>query len=197
MAGRPTNRDERYTQVMEALVRCVARYGLDGASLSQISKEAGLTRPLIRHHIGNREDMIAGLTNYVLNSFDDQTAAMIAALPKDGTLDALVDLLFSESAITETDLILAFAALTARASKDVELQQRCRASLLAFEAAIFDILKQEYTDADDVKLGSAAHGITALYFNHSSLAPLNMPQAWKTQAYAVARNLLKELDPST
>jgi AcrR family transcriptional regulator len=61
MAGRPSNRDERYAQVMQALVRCVARFGLEGASLTQIAAEAGLSRPLIRHHLGNREDMIAAL----------------------------------------------------------------------------------------------------------------------------------------
>ena len=82
MAGRPTNRDERHKQVMHALVRCVARFGLDGATLSQVAEEAGLARPLIRHHIGNREDMIAALTDFVLKTFAEQTEAMVDALWK-------------------------------------------------------------------------------------------------------------------
>ena len=58
MAGRPSNQNERYLQVMEAMVRCVARFGLDGATLERIAAEAELSRPLIRHHLGNREDML-------------------------------------------------------------------------------------------------------------------------------------------
>ena len=57
MVGRPSNRDDRYEQIMQALIRCVARYGVEGASLAQIAEEAGLKRPLVRHHLGNREDM--------------------------------------------------------------------------------------------------------------------------------------------
>ncbi|MEP1354077.1 MAG: TetR/AcrR family transcriptional regulator [Tateyamaria sp.] len=197
MVGRPTNRDERYRQVMGALVRSVARYGLDGATLSQIAKEAGLTRPLIRHHIGNREDMIAALTDFVLKSFEDQTKALVSSLPKEGPSDALINLLFSEGAVSQPDMVLGFAALTARASDDAKLRQRCRETLLDFEAAVANTLRRDHGDADDAALGAAAHGITALYFNLTSLAPLDMPPAWKTQAARVARNLLEELDTPT
>lgn len=197
MVGRPTNRDERYHQVMEALVRSVARYGLDGASLSQIAKEAGLTRPLIRHHIGNREDMIAALTDFVLKSFDDQTQALVASLPKEKSSTALIALLFSDGAVSQPDMVLAFAALTARAAGDAKLRHQCRETLLDFETAVADILLRDHAGADGAALSAAAHGITALYFNLTSLAPLDMPPAWKTQAALVARKLLEELDTPT
>ncbi|MGC3939927.1 TetR/AcrR family transcriptional regulator [Roseobacter sp. EG26] len=194
MAGRPTNRDERYIQVMKGFVRCVARYGLDGASLSHIAKEARLTRPLIRHHVGNREDMITGLTDFVLKSFDDQTAAMVSCLPNERPSSALVDLLFSEDAVSEPDMVLAFAALTARSLDDAKLRQRCRETLLDFEAAIADTLRRDHGDADDAALGAAAHGIMALYFNLTSLAPLDMPKSWQNHARGLAHELLEKLD---
>ena len=194
MAGRPTNRDERHTQVMQAFLRCVARYGLDGASLSQIATEAGLTRPLIRHHLGNREDMIAALTDHVLDTFADQTDAMVSALPRDRPSATLVDFLFSETAATEPDMVLAFAALTARAMDDPELRQRCRASLLMFETAIAKTLQGDHPSVDPARVDAVAHGITALYFNRTSLAPLDMPQSWQRHARAVAQHLLHELD---
>ena len=178
-------------------MRSVARYGLDGASLSQIAKEAGLTRPLIRHHIGNREDMIAALTGFVLESFDDQTQALVASLPKEKPSTALIDVLFSDSSVSEPDMVLAFAALTARAADDAKLRNRCRKTLLDFETAVADTLRRDHGKADDAALRAAAHGITALYFNLTSLAPLDMPLAWKTQAARVARNLLEELDTPT
>ncbi|MEX0318737.1 MAG: TetR/AcrR family transcriptional regulator [Ruegeria sp.] len=194
MVGRPSNRDERYAQVMQALVRCVARFGLEGASLTQIAAEAGLTRPLIRHHLGNREEMIAALQNYVLQSFAEQTEALIAALPEDKPGAALVDFLFSDTAGSSPDMVLAFAALTARASEDADLRAACRESLLGFEAAITAVLRRDYPQVDHPAVDAAAHGIIALYLNVASLAPLNMPQDWTQTAYALARNLLKGLD---
>lgn len=194
MAGRPTNHDERYEQVMHALVGSVARYGLDGASLSQIAKEAGLSRPLIRHHLGNRDDIIASLADFVLKTFADQSDAMLATLPVAGPSDAIIEMLFSKDAASEPELILAFAALTARASDDPSLRERCRASLLAFEAAIAETLLSDHPSADPINADKAAHGIVALYLNQISLAPLDMPESWQGHARNVAQKLLDELD---
>lgn len=194
MVGRPSNRDERYIQVMQALVRCVARFGLEGASLTQIAAEAGLTRPLIRHHLGNRDDMIAALQDYVLQCFAEQTEALIAALPEDAAGAALVDLLFCETAGSSPDMILAFAALTARAAEDSDLRAACRESLMGFEAAVTGVLRREYPHADHQAVVAAAHGIVALYLNVASLAPLDMPPKWTQTAWTLAHNLLKELE---
>ncbi|MDA7966497.1 TetR/AcrR family transcriptional regulator [Ruegeria sp.] len=194
MVGRPSTRDERYVQVMQALVRCVARFGLEGASLTQIAAEAGLTRPLIRHHLGNRDEMIAALQDYVLQSFADQTQALVAALPKDAAGPTLIDLLFSDTTGSSPDMVLAFAALTARAAEDADLRTACRASLLEFEAAIRGALGQAYPQADDRRVDAAAHGIVALYLNVASLAPLDMPQEWAQTARTLACKLLAELE---
>ncbi|WP_371170838.1 TetR/AcrR family transcriptional regulator [Aliiroseovarius sp. 2305UL8-7] len=197
MAGRPSNRDERYAQVMQALVRCVARFGLEGASLSQVATEAGLSRPLIRHHLGNREEMISALQDYVLQSFTEQTAALTAALPAKEPSAALVELLFSETTGATPDLVLAFAALTARAAEDTDLRAACRESLLRFEATIAETLRKEHPEADAYVVHATAHNITALYFNVTSLAPLEMPEEWVQTARTLSRNLLKEMEKKT
>lgn len=194
MAGRPSNRDERYVQVMQALVHCVARYGLEGASLAQIATEAGLTRPLVRHHLGNRDQILAALQDHVLQSFAAQTEALISALPAQAGGAALIELLFSDIARSSPDMILAFAALTARAAEDEDLRAACRASLLGFETAISGALRDAYPHADTGTVDAAAHGVTALYFNTASLAPLDMPPEWRQTAQALARKLIDELE---
>jgi len=194
MAGRPSNRDERFEQVMVALTRCVARYGLDGASLSAIAKEAGLSRPLIRHHLGNRDELIAALKDYLLRSFTEQNEAMIACLPTEARSEALVDLLFSDSAGSSPEMVLAFAALTARSAEDTGLRAACRESILEFEAAVASILRSDHPQADGKALNAAAHGIAALHLNVASLAPLDMPQEWTETAHEVARKMLNGLE---
>ena len=193
MAGRPTNRDERYAQVMLALVRCVARYGLDGASLSQIAKEAGMTRPLVRHHLGNRDAIIGALADFVIERFDAQNRALTAALPEQAASQAMVDMLFSDQAANDPDMILAFAALTARSLEDTILRAKCRASLLSFEATLAEILRRDHPLAETAEIDRTAHGISALYMNVVSLAPLDMPAGWAAKARNLAQTLLDDL----
>lgn len=193
MVGRPSNRDDRYEQVMQALIRCVARYGVEGASLSQIAETAGLKRPLVRHHLGNREDIIAALQDYVFQGFSDQTEAMIAAAPQTQVSEWLIDILFSDAGASSPDLVLVFAALTARAAEDSDLQAECRRVILDFEKAVSTILRSDFPDADKDQLQATAHGIMAIYFNATSLAALNMPEAWETRAKTSAQTLLNSL----
>lgn len=195
MAGRPSNRDARYAQVMQALTRTVARFGLEGASLSAIAKEAGMTRPLVRHHLGNRDAILTALQSYVLESFEQQTAEMIAALPQEGAARALVDGLFATTAPANAELILAFAALTARALDDPALQKGCRDVVLGFETAVAGVLAAR-PEAPPKAAAEAAQVITALYFNTISLSPLNMPQDWVATAHQISVNILENLGDS-
>lgn len=193
MAGRPSNRDERYVQVMEALVRCVARFGLEGATLSAVAKEAGLSRPLIRHHLGNRDEVIIALQAYVLQTFAEQTAEMLEALPAERSAFWLVDMMFFDLQSTPPDTVLVMAALNARAAEDAVLQQACRETIVGFEAAVSEALKRQTPAADPTEVAKAALGISALYFNAASLASLNMSQAWVGNAYGLANDLVASL----
>lgn len=193
MVGRPSNRDERYGQVMEAFVRCVARMGLEGATLSTIAQEAGLTRPLIRHHLGNRDDMIKSLQDYVLGEFDSGAKVLVNMLPATGAATAMVDILFSDMSATSPDLIMAFAALTAKAAEDDALKEACRKSVLRFETQVAEVLGHSYPEAQEGRRKIAAHGIVALYFNSASLNPLEMPEDWRKLSKTIATSLCETL----
>lgn len=195
MAGRPSNRDERYAQVMQALTRTVARFGLEGASLSSIAKEAGMTRPLVRHHLGNRDEILTALQGYVLEHFEEQTAELIGHLPETRPARALVDDLFARADPSNTDLILAFAALTARAADDPVLQKGCRDVILSFEHAVAGVLRTSFQTTTQAA-EEAAQTITALYFNVTSLSPLNMPQEWAATAHRISVSILENLGES-
>lgn len=186
--GRPSNRGERYEQVMAALVQCVARFGLEGTTLSKVAEQAGLTRPLIRHHLGNRDDMISQLQDFVLSRFDADVDALIKALPDRNTGASLIDLLFSSSGASDPAMTMAFAALTAHARSDERLRERCRACILQMEAEVARVLAAEMPDRGAAK--AAAHGIVALYFNVTAFEDLDMPEDWQARARTVAHSLL-------
>ncbi len=186
--GRPSNKDERYDQVMLALVRCVARFGLEGTTLTKVAEEAGLTRPLIRHHLGNRADVISALQDFVLARFDTDIDALIEALPDQNTGASLNDLLFSDRGASDPAMTMAFAALTAHARSDKSLRKRCRACILRLETEVARVLAAEIPDESAAR--TTAHGIVALYFNVTAFEALDMPRVWRKRARTVAHSLL-------
>ena len=56
--SRATSRGEGRDALCEALVRIVAREGLDGVTFRSVAAEAGVTHGLASYHFGNRETMI-------------------------------------------------------------------------------------------------------------------------------------------
>lgn len=49
---------ERKTQIIEATLRLVAKYGLVGASMSRISDEVGISNAALYRHFDSREDIL-------------------------------------------------------------------------------------------------------------------------------------------
>ncbi|MGH3225487.1 MAG: TetR/AcrR family transcriptional regulator, partial [Streptosporangiaceae bacterium] len=49
----------RREQILDAVTRCVAEYGLEGTTLERVAEASGFSRGHIRHYVGNREEMLA------------------------------------------------------------------------------------------------------------------------------------------
>jgi len=58
---RPSIAVERREEILAAFEVCALRKGLAATTLADVAQEAGLPRPLVRHFIGNRADMVTGL----------------------------------------------------------------------------------------------------------------------------------------
>ncbi len=91
---RPSVQSARLNEIVAAAAKCVAQYGLEGVTLVRIAAETGLKRPLIRHHAGNREEIINAVVTHVLAEFEELTKYYAQALPKKNASYAAVDYLF-------------------------------------------------------------------------------------------------------
>ena len=58
---RPSIAAERRVEILQAFEACALRKGLEATTLADVAEEAGLPRPLVRHFMGNRADMVSGL----------------------------------------------------------------------------------------------------------------------------------------
>lgn len=79
--ARPDIKDERRDQILDAFETCVARYGVAGATLAKTAEIAGLARPLVRHNVGNREDLLKALVDRILQQSRDSMVVLQSSLP--------------------------------------------------------------------------------------------------------------------
>ena len=190
---RPSLKDLRSAEILAAFANNVARFGLEGATQERIAEAAGVKRTILRHYLGNRDEMIEALIDFVVTEFDAQSRALFDALPKTDRVAALLDVLFGGSGRTNADMILVFEALVAA----VDRYPKAREALLAWIQRFIDAIEAElavaFPSAAEGKITAAGHGIVALYFNVDSLHPLQPPKYWDRAARTAADMLIQSL----
>ncbi|MEO0960858.1 MAG: TetR/AcrR family transcriptional regulator [Pseudomonadota bacterium] len=191
--ARPNLKSERREQILDAFERCVARYGLSGATLDLVSEEAGLARPLIRHNVGNREDLIEAFIGRFLERSDSATALMIEHLPDSVPAQAMVNWLFQPGA-SDNQLVLVSSALIMAGAHDAKLARMMRSWMADFIDRLAAVLRKAFPKAAAGDVQAAAAGIAGIYFTYQSMVPLGPDTALRTGSHEAALKLLKSLE---
>lgn len=190
---RPDMKEQRKAEIMEAFENCVARYGVEGATLDRIADEAGLARALIRHNVGNRDDLLAALIKRFFDQSADSMAQMISALPARNRSRTLVDWLF-DPAYSDPKQVLITEALIASAANDNALAKRLRHWTDEFVGSIEHVLRTEFPKASKEATGAVGAGITGIYFNIDSFALLGPMKKLRVASKAAALRLVDSLE---
>ena len=190
--GRPSLKKERFEEILDAFEQCVARYGLAGATLEHVSKQAGLARPLIRHHIGNRDDLINALINRYRTKSDNYLDILITGLPEKNRLQTLVDHLF-DGQYFDKNLVLVTEALIAASQEYPELDQLISTTIENIIRVFTTELKLEYPNAQKENINIVAAGILGIYFNVDSLSMLSNIKKLRSNSKKAALKLIESL----
>lgn len=67
MAKRTENVEERKKDIMEAALYCFLNFGYSKTSMDDVAKKAGISRPLIYLKFKNKEDLLLGLFDYIMD----------------------------------------------------------------------------------------------------------------------------------
>lgn len=175
---RPSLKSERRAQILNAYGRCIARLGVEGATLEQVADEAGLARALIRHNVGNRDALLEVFSTEFVARSQAETEAMIAQLPGTDRPRILIDWLFDPGFEDHQQVRIANALLAAAAGAP-ELAARMR----AWTEHFIDALEPVFGDR------VAAVGVAGLYFNVEAMAPLAQIDRLRAQSKTAARRL--------
>ena len=187
--ARPRVTEERSRQILDAVEVCVARHGLEGASLQRIAEEAGLARGLLRHHVGNREALIEAMAERFLVKSTAELAELRAALPAKARVETLIAWLFDPAYASTGHEIRVAEALVAAAHERPALKALLQRWLAGFEQAVFEELQRAHPDRPEDAVRNVATGLLGMVFMADSLDRLGPPGALFARSRAAALRL--------
>lgn len=191
--NRPIVKEERTAQILDAFETCVARYGVEGATLAKTAEQAGLARALIRHNVGNREHLLDALVERFLENSHKATQAMLEALPDQNQTRTLVGWLF-DPAYSNPQQVRVAGALISACAEDRDLARKMQGWLDNFVGALSQVMTAEHPEAGAGRISAAAAGITGIYFNVEALYPLGNITALSKASEEAAHLLVKSLE---
>jgi AcrR family transcriptional regulator len=187
---RPSLADVRRPQLLDAYARCLVKFGLEGSTLDRIAEEAGVTRALVRHYLGNREDVDRALVAHVRDRYLEWFTGLGADKPPRERLEVVLDAIFDEAPDQPTQVV---DALLGASAEDPVLQGRLREMYLGFEHLLEVEIASAHPAADPAARRRVAYGILCLAGTNGSLAALGFPKDRSTAARACADRLLSDL----
>jgi AcrR family transcriptional regulator len=190
---RPSLKEERKVLILDAYERCIVKYGVDGAVLQRIADEAGLARPLLRHHVGNRDELLEEMLERYIARIDAGLDEMRAALPDEGRIGYLLEMLFDPEYRMSDHSSALYQALSVAANNNETLKQRLEHWNKEFLGLICDELKGSYPQAKKADIDEVGLGILSLYFIIDSQALLGAPTKLAKTAMGTAQRLLQSL----
>lgn len=202
--GRPSTKQKRTQEILDAYELCIAKFGVEGTTLEILAKEAGLARALIRHHVGNRDNLLEAFQERFFTRSAEVMKDMVEALPVSKSsrsrdtelperLDQLVTWLFSPDH-SDSTLILVANALISVAPKYANLSKSLAKWVENFEDLLEAELTQAFPDCEAQKRSIIATGLLGIYFNADSLSLLShLRSTFQKDCEASARLLLGQL----
>lgn len=193
--ARPNIQNERREQILDAFETCVARYGVEGATLARTAEMAGLARPLVRHNIGNRDALLSALVERFIQKSRSSMAVMVSALPAKNRSRTAIDWLF-DPAYSDAQLVRISNSLISASAENPPLAEKMQEWLKDFITRFDGVLADDFPDANPASVAAASAGITGIYFNIEALYPLGNTDALVAASKRAAIMLLESLEAS-
>ncbi|MEN1727954.1 MAG: TetR/AcrR family transcriptional regulator [Pseudomonadota bacterium] len=190
--ARPSLKQERRAEILDAYGRCVLRYGVEGATLARTADEAGLARALIRHNVGNKDELLAAFLERFFERSIEDSRDFVASMPDRDRIPALLDGLFNPDYTDREDVGLSTALIVAAADRP-DLGEQLRTWTQDFITDLEEILKGEFPKASPAAIRAVATGVAAIHGDAQSLTLIGEMAEHHRQSEAAAAALIGTL----
>ncbi|HCI01853.1 MAG TPA: hypothetical protein DE276_01500 [Oceanospirillaceae bacterium] len=188
--ARPSNKEERSNQILSAYERCIGKYGVEGTTLIQIAEEAGLSRALVRHHVGNQDDLL----KQAISRFITREEQLYNAYPPEQyqTIDDFLGHLFiyEQDYITNTLIAQAF---TSASFENTEIREPMIQWFNNFSSWLLMHLEHKFPDVEKDKLLTVSAGILSICVSYETTIPIT-DQSFRERSIASVKILVNSLN---
>ena len=184
----------RREQLIHATMKSIARNGLSGTTLAQVTREAGLSMGIANLHFESKDKLLVETLRYVTDEYNRGHIAILENATYQNTaerLEAIVQFDFSP-AVTTRDKMAVWFAFWGEAKSRPTYQRICRSTDFRAEEAMSELLEAAITESADRQLDPTliASGYTSLVdglWLSMLLAPKHLSRA---RALRIARDYL-------
>lgn len=171
---RPSMAALRKEEILDALEECILQDSLEATSLEKLAEQAKMKRSILRHYIGNRDDIIVALSERYLGYYEQQWKQTKEWLPDNDRLPVLMDILFGERDQEYVNRSIVGDAIYSQAKRLPAVREHQLSNLGLSIDCISEELWTAYPEASEHKLKLVARGILAAYMNGESFLPLEL-----------------------
>lgn len=170
--GRRDMSAERRVQIIAAAKRAIAQFGVEGATQERVSDEAGMSRPNIRHYIGNRDAVLDAVWDSTISAYIEQLRAATARESSPDALrealDAVLETVFSQD--DDDTVLLAFIGESRR---NARMRQRMSKDYSLIEAEVANLLRGISAESGQDDVDALAYTMVCLSVGAATLDMLN------------------------
>lgn len=172
--ARPSMAGQRREEILDALESCILTKGIQATSLENIAETAKMKRTILRHYIGNKDEIICALSERWTNNYSQQWQELLAWLPSSNRSEALIDSIFSARNKEMINNTIIGEALFSEAKRLPAIKDHQQQIMQEFIQHLIREFSAQYPDTEEEKVELIAYGIYSNYLMSESLLPLNM-----------------------
>lgn len=187
-AKRTASRQARRQQLIDATIKCIARKGMGGTTLSDVASAAGLSQGIVNLHFESKENLLNETLRYLADEYKTQfDKALATAGPRPADrLRALMELDLRPSICDRHKISVWFAFWSEVKSRPM-YRKICDASDRHYDAVIESLCDEIIAegDYDQIAASAIAIGLNAMT-NGLWLSYLISPKTFDRQSAAKA-----------
>lgn len=166
--ARPRKGEVRRGEILAAFEACVVRKGFAETTLADVAEAAGQPRSLVRHFIGNRDEMIEALIDRLL----ERARMQVAQLPALETVDQVMSMLM-ERVFDDPTTNIVIMELWHVALRDPEVRDGLAEVYRSFIEWVTEAIAQDPDDAParDRAFASVSLAFGSAFFRYLGLRP--------------------------
>ena len=158
-----------------------------------MAEEAEMKRSILRHYVGNREDMIHALAERVVAKYRAYLQMFTDAVTPDQRIEQLIGFFFRDQPLETTESVLVIEAMIAAGDQYTKVREMMLGYVEDVVSMAADQLRQAFPTAARQQCWSVAYGVISVAFNQESLTPLQLPPKYLNAARDCARRLIDSL----